>query len=113
MTFAETSASHKDTIGPGLQRLQDIMRRDRTGTHDSNDPDRRRILHSTDPSQVSGSVSSPGAQKSNDLRLKILRHRLLHMDICKNRLSSAMSRRDLIELKFEARNPKYETISKS
>jgi hypothetical protein len=78
MTFAETSASHKDTVGPCLQGLQDIVGRYRPGTHDPNDPDRRRILHSTDPSQVSGSISSPGTQKSNDLGLKLFCHSLLH-----------------------------------
>ena len=61
MTFTETLASHKDTVGPCLQGLQDVMGRYRPGAHDPNDPDRRRILHSTDPSQVSGSISSPRA----------------------------------------------------
>jgi hypothetical protein len=60
MAFAETSAGDKDAICPCLQGLQDIMRGDRPGTHDPNDPDRRRILHSTDPSQVSGRIGSPG-----------------------------------------------------
>jgi hypothetical protein len=78
MTFAETSAGHKDAVSPCLQGLQDIVGRYRPGTHDPNDPDRRRILHSTDPSQVSGSISSPGAQKSNDLRSKLFSHALLH-----------------------------------
>jgi hypothetical protein len=79
MTFTETSASHKDAVGPCLQGLQDIEGGYRPGTHDPNDPDRRRILHSTDPSQVSGSISSPGTQKSNDLGSKLLCHHLLAM----------------------------------
>jgi hypothetical protein len=79
MTFAETSACHEDAICPCLQGLQDVVGRYCPGTHDPNDPDRRRILHSTDPSQVSGSISSPGAQKSNDLGLKLLHHHLLAM----------------------------------
>ena len=78
MTFAETSACHKDAVRPCLQGLQDIMRRYRPGTHDPDDTDRRRILHSTDPSQVSGSISSPGTQESNNLGLKLIRHHKLH-----------------------------------
>jgi len=74
MAFAETSARHKDAVRPCLQGLQHVVGRYRPGTHDPNDPDRRRILHSTDPSQVSGSISSPGAQKSDDLRFEILCH---------------------------------------
>jgi hypothetical protein len=77
MALAETSASHKDAVCPCLQSLQDIVGRYRPGTHHPNDSDRRRILHSTDPSQVSGSISSPCAQESNDLRLKIIRHEKL------------------------------------
>jgi hypothetical protein len=48
--------------------------RDRSSTHDPNRPDRCGILHSTDPSQVSCGISSPRAQESNNLRLKIIRH---------------------------------------
>jgi hypothetical protein len=54
------------------------MRRYRPGTHHPDDTDRRRILHSTDPSQVSGSISSPGTQESNNLGLKLVCHALLH-----------------------------------
>jgi hypothetical protein len=52
------------------------VRRDRPGAHHPDDTDRGRILHSTDPSQVSGSISSPGTQESNDLGLKLFRHYL-------------------------------------
>jgi hypothetical protein len=40
MTFAETSAGDKDAVRPRLQGLQDIVRRDRPGTHHPDDPDR-------------------------------------------------------------------------
>ena len=93
MTFAETSASHKDAVGPCLQGLQHVMGRYRPGTHNPNDPDRRRILHSTDPSQVSGGISSPGAQKSNDLGLKILSHYLLHRLNSNNQIPNPCLRR--------------------
>jgi hypothetical protein len=113
MTFADPSAGHKDTVGSSLKSFQHIMRRYRSGAHDPNRPDRCGILHSTDPSQVSRGVSSPRAQECNDLGLKIIRHRLLPLDICRNRLSSAMSPCDLTEIRSEARIPKHETISKS
>jgi hypothetical protein len=77
MTFADASAGNKDAIRTCLQGLQDIMRRDRPCTHDPDRPHGRRILHSTDPSQVSRGVSSPRAQKSNNPRLKIIRHEKL------------------------------------
>jgi len=76
MTFAKTSAGHKDAVRPCLQSLQDVVGRDRPGAHHPDDPDRRRILHSTDPSQVSRSISSPGTQKSNDLWSKLLCHEI-------------------------------------
>jgi hypothetical protein len=79
MTFAEASAGDKDAVCPRLQSLQDIVGRYRPGTHDSDDTDRRRILHSTDPSQVGGSISSPGAQKSNNFGSKLLCHDFLAM----------------------------------
>jgi hypothetical protein len=74
MTFADPSAGHKDTVGSCLKSLQDIMRRYRPCAHDPNGSDRCRVLHSTDPSQVSCGVCSPGAQESNDRRLKIVSH---------------------------------------
>ena len=70
MTFAETSAGHKDAIRAGLQSLQDVVRRNRPGAHHPDDPDRRGVLHSTDPSQVSRRIRSPSAQKSNNLGLE-------------------------------------------
>jgi len=74
MTFAKASAGDKDAVRSCLQGLQDVMKRNRSGAHHPDDPDGRRILHSTDPSQVSRSISSPGTQESNDLGLKLLCH---------------------------------------
>jgi hypothetical protein len=74
MTFAEASAGDKDAVCTCLQSLQDIVGRDRPGAHDPDDTDRSRILHSTDPSQVGGSISSPGAQESNNFGSKIISH---------------------------------------
>jgi len=74
MAFTEASASNEDAIRSRLKRLQDVMGRYRPCTHDPDRPDGGRVLHSTDPSQVSCSISSPGAQEGNHLRLKIIRH---------------------------------------
>ena len=74
MAFAEASASDKDAIRSHLQCLQDIMWGYRPCAHHPNGSDRRRILHSTDPSQVSRGVCSPCAQKGNDRRSKVISH---------------------------------------
>ena len=90
MTFTETAATNKDAIRPCLQGLQDIMRRYRPGAHHPDDPDRCRILHSTDPSQVSRSICSPGAQKCNDLRSEILCHHKLPFKMKKFKIVSTL-----------------------
>ena len=41
------------------------------GTHDPDNFYICRVLHTTDPSQVSSGVCSPGAQKTDNLGLKI------------------------------------------
>jgi hypothetical protein len=74
MTFADASAGDKDAIRPFLKGFQHIMRRDGSGAHDPDRPYGGRILHSTDPSQVSRSVSSPCAQECNDRRFRIICH---------------------------------------
>jgi len=83
MTFTKMSAGYKDAIRTRLQGLQDIMGRYRPGTHDPDDSDRSGILHSTDPSQVSGSISSPGTQKSNNFGSEIFYHHKLPFKIKK------------------------------
>jgi hypothetical protein len=48
-----------------------MMGRHAPRTHDTDDPDVCRVLHTTDPSQVSSGIRSPGAQKTDDMGLKI------------------------------------------
>jgi len=64
------SPAHKNTVRPLMKRLQYMMGRNTPGTHNPDDTDVSRVLHTTDPSQVSGGIRSPGAEKSNDMRFK-------------------------------------------
>jgi len=64
------SATHKNAVHSLLKRSQHMMGGHATGTHDPYHPDICRILHSTNPSQVSSGIRSPGAEKSNDMGLK-------------------------------------------
>jgi hypothetical protein len=70
MAFSKVSSAHKDAVHPLLKCSQDMVRRHARRTHDPNHPHVRGILQPTDPSQVSSSVHSPRADKTNDLRLK-------------------------------------------
>jgi hypothetical protein len=61
MTVAEVSATDEDPVHALLEGAQDVMRRHTRRTHHPNHAHIARVLQSTDPSQVSGSVYSPGA----------------------------------------------------
>ena len=71
MAVAQVSPAHEYTVHPLLKSTQDMVRRNTGGTHDPNGTDVRRILQSTNPSQVSSGVRSPCAEKADDLRFKI------------------------------------------
>jgi hypothetical protein len=66
------SAAHEYPVHPLLEGTQHVMRRDASRAHHPYDPDVCRILQSTDPSQVSSGVRSPGAQKADDIGFEIL-----------------------------------------
>ncbi len=61
------SATHKNTVDTLLKRSENMMGRHATGARDPNNPDICRILHTTDPSQVSSGIRSPGAKKCDDM----------------------------------------------
>ena len=65
------SAAHENAVHPLLECPQHMVGRHAPGTHDADDPDICRVLHTTDPSQVSSGVCSPGAQKTDDMGLKM------------------------------------------
>jgi len=79
------SPAHKNAVDSLLKRLQHMMGRHAPGTHDPDDPHICRILHTTDPSQVSSGVRSPGAQKSDDLGFKMC---VAHWFLSLSKLSS-------------------------
>jgi len=64
------SAADENTIDPLLEGKKDMVRRNTATTHYPDGSDICRILQTTDPSQVSSGVCSPGAQKTDDLGLK-------------------------------------------
>ncbi len=70
MAVSEVSPTDVDTVYALLKRPQDMVRGYARGTHHSDDPDIRRVLHTTDPSQVSSGVCSPGTEKTQYLGFK-------------------------------------------
>lgn len=70
IAFTQTSAAYEDAIDSALKSKKNMMRRNAATTHHPDGTNIRRVLQTTDPSQVSSCVCSPGAQKTNDLGLK-------------------------------------------
>ncbi len=66
------SATHKNTVNSLLKGTQHMMGRHAPGTHDPDNTDICRVLHTTDPSQVSSGIRSPGTQKTDDVGFKVL-----------------------------------------
>jgi len=71
MAFTQMSPSHKDTVHALLEGKQYMMGRHTCGTHHPDGSDIRRVLQSTDPSQVSGSVCSPRTQETQNFGFEI------------------------------------------
>jgi hypothetical protein len=71
MAVSQVSPTHKYTVSALLKGKQDVVRGNTGRTHHPYDPDIRRVLQTTDPSQVSSGVCSPCTQKTYNLRLKI------------------------------------------
>lgn len=65
------SATHKNAVNALLKGPEHMVGRDAPGTHDPDGTDIGRILHTTDPGQVSSGIRSPGAQKTDDMGFKI------------------------------------------
>jgi len=63
MTFPEVSTNHQNAIGSFIEGANHYIRADHSRTHHPHYPQVGRILHTTDPSQVSSGVCSPSAQK--------------------------------------------------
>jgi hypothetical protein len=71
MAIAQMSPTHEYAVYPLLKSTQNMVRRNTGGTHNPNGTDVRRVLQSTDPSQVSSSVRSPCTQKADYFWFKI------------------------------------------
>jgi hypothetical protein len=72
MAITLASPAHKHAVNPLLKRQQHMMRRHAGRAHHPDNPHIGRILQSTNPSQVSSRVRSPGAQKADDFGFKIV-----------------------------------------
>jgi hypothetical protein len=72
IAFTDVSAADKDAVHPLLECEQDVMGGDTATAHDPNHTDVGRVLQTTDPSQVSSGIRSPGAEEADDFRFEIL-----------------------------------------
>ncbi len=73
MTVADMSTANQNAVGPTLKSSQDVMRRNRSRTHNSYGTNIRSVLHPTDTSQIGGPVGAPVAQESNYFRSEFYR----------------------------------------
>ena len=96
MAFSNMSAPYKNAVNPLLKSQQEMMGRHAGRTHHPDHPDICRVLQSTDPSQVSSRVCSPGTQKAKHgwLKLVVAHARILFSKIYSiaNRFLTVMDR---------------------
>jgi hypothetical protein len=74
MAVTEVSAADENAVHALLEGAQQVVRGHAGRAHHPHHAHVARVLQTTDPSQVSSSVRSPGAQKTNDLGLKFRGH---------------------------------------
>ena len=72
MTVTDMSAAYKHAVHPLLESQQNVVWGNAGAAHHPNDPNVGRILQTPDPSQVSSSVRSPGAQEADDFGFEIV-----------------------------------------
>ncbi len=77
VAITQMTSPHKHPVDTLLKGSQDVVRRHARRTHDANDPNVGRVLHTTDPSQVSSGVCSPSAEKTKHFGFKIAPAHLL------------------------------------
>lgn len=61
MTFTQMSPAHKNAVKALLKSKQNVVGRHASGAHYPHYANIRRVLQTTDPSQVSSGIRSPGA----------------------------------------------------
>ena len=64
------SAAHENTVRSHLEAFQEVLERDRRGTHNPNGPHIGRVLKATDPRQIRTGVSAPVTKKSKNVGFK-------------------------------------------
>jgi hypothetical protein len=72
IAFTKASAADEYAVHPALKGQKNMVWRNPATAHHPNGTNIRRVLQTTDPSQVSSGICSPGAQEANDLGLKIV-----------------------------------------
>jgi hypothetical protein len=72
MAIPLPSPAHKHAVYALLKRQQYVVRRNARRAHHPDYPHIGRILQSTNPSQVSSRVCSPGAQEADDFGFEIV-----------------------------------------
>jgi hypothetical protein len=65
MTFSEVSAKDHDPIGPLIKGGKYHLRMNHAGTHNPDNPNVRRILHSRSTREIGGCVRTPVAAEGN------------------------------------------------
>ncbi len=86
MTVADVSAGNQDAICSFQESLEQKAVIHPAGTHESDQPDIGRILHSGHPCQVSPGVGAPVADESQNIWFIIRRHMPLYYDLFRKNL---------------------------
>ena len=71
IAFTLMSPAHKNAVRPLLKRFEHVMGGYAPGACDPDDTHIGRVLHTTDPSQVSSGIRSPVAQECDDKRFEL------------------------------------------
>jgi hypothetical protein len=74
MAVTDVSAAHQNAVCTLLESFEYKIRRNPARAHDSNHPNIRGVLHSTDPGQVSPGVGAPVAAESDDFGFEFSSH---------------------------------------
>lgn len=74
MTLSDVSTGNKDAVSSLFKGLENVRWSEHAGAHQPNQPDARRVLHSTNACQISPRIGAPVARESYDLGIKVLVH---------------------------------------
>jgi hypothetical protein len=74
MAFSDVSTGHKDAVGTLFKSLQNIRRNKHSRTHEADQANAGRVLHTPYPGKVRTGVGTPVAREGYDLGMKFLYH---------------------------------------